>query len=76
MRPRLHALLSDVLQRDDLPPFEECSVDLINEWDSIAHLNLILSVEGDFGVTFSIDKVVELNSLEAFEATLIEIGVR
>ncbi len=76
MRPRLLTLLSGVLQRDTLPPFEECSADHISEWDSIAHLNLILSVEGDFGVSFPMEKIVEMNSLEAIEAELKEQGAR
>lgn len=74
MRLRLLALLSDVLQQDALPPFEDCSVDHITEWDSIAHLNLILSVEGEFGIAFPMEKIVEMNSLEAIEAALTEQG--
>ena len=76
MRPRLLTLLSDVLQRDDLPPFEECSIECISEWDSIVHLNLILSVEGEFGITFPMEMIVEINSLEAIEAALREQGLQ
>jgi acyl carrier protein len=76
MRSRLLTLLSDVLQRDDLPPFEECSVDLIDEWDSIAHLNLILSVEGEFDITFPMEKIVEINSLATIEGALREQGLQ
>jgi acyl carrier protein len=76
MRPRLLTLLSDVLQRDDLPPFEECSIECIGEWDSIVHLNLILSVEGEFGITFPMEMIVEIDSLEAIERALREQGLQ
>ena len=37
----------------------------IPEWDSVGHLNLMLGLEGHFGVSFQIDDLTRLNSVAA-----------
>ncbi len=48
------AQLGEVTSRDDVP-----------EWDSLGHLNLILALEEAFNVSFSVDEMPELTSVEA-----------
>lgn len=48
------AELGEATSRDDIP-----------EWDSVGHLNLMLALEEAFGVTFSVDEMAELVSVEA-----------
>lgn len=49
-----------------LPPVAaDASPETIEEWDSIAHLNIVLAIEGAFGVTFDPDEIPELTSPEA-----------
>jgi acyl carrier protein len=40
------------------------STDNVPAWDSIAHLNLIMAVEQEFGVQFSVDQIAELDSVQ------------
>lgn len=47
------AELDEATSRDDIP-----------EWDSVGHLNLMLALEEAFGVTFSVDEMAELVSVE------------
>lgn len=48
------AELSEATTRDDIP-----------EWDSVGHLNLALALEEAFDITFSVDDIAELTSVEA-----------
>ncbi len=37
----------------------------IPEWDSVGHLNLMLGLEGHFGVTLEVNDLTRLTSVEA-----------
>jgi acyl carrier protein len=37
----------------------------IPEWDSVGHLNLMLGLEGHFGVALEVDDLTRLTSVEA-----------
>ncbi|MBS2012636.1 MAG: acyl carrier protein [Deltaproteobacteria bacterium] len=39
-------------------------------WDSVAHLNLIMSIEAEFGVAFATAEIPELRSLKKIRARL------
>jgi acyl carrier protein len=43
----------------------ESSPDAIEAWDSIGHLNLILSLEGRTGVSFDPEKIPQLTTVQA-----------
>ncbi len=47
----------------------------IPTWDSAGHINLILTLEQEFGVQFSEDEVVEMISVEAIGAALSLHGI-
>lgn len=42
----------------------------LDEWDSVAHLELIAAIEQAFGVQLSADEIVELTSLDRIRARL------
>jgi len=42
----------------------------IEEWDSVAHLELISAIETVFGVRFSADEMLELTGLEQLRSRL------
>lgn len=45
-------------------------------WDSVAHLNFIMSIEQDFGVQFSPEEMMAMGSVSAVEAALAKKGVK
>lgn len=49
-------------------PFEQIvptsSPDAIENWDSLRHLNLVLGLEGEFGVQFSPEEIAKMQSVE------------
>lgn len=41
-----------------------------NNWDSIAHLNLILNIEKKYKLRFTIDEITKMNSVKKIIRTL------
>lgn len=52
---------------------EESSVDTLNNWNSLGHMNLILALEEEFGIQFKDEQVIEMNSFPLLVCTLQEI---
>ena len=50
MNDRIRRVMAAVFGRDDID--EMSSVDTIENWDSLRHINLIVALEEEFGVTF------------------------
>jgi acyl carrier protein len=42
----------------------------LDEWDSVAHLELVAAIEQAFGMQLSADEIVELTSLDKIRARL------
>ncbi|MEQ8843890.1 MAG: acyl carrier protein [Phycisphaerales bacterium] len=62
-------IIGDALGREPVPA--DASPETIEEWDSIAHLNIVMSLEAAFGVTFDPEEIAELVTPEAI-ATRVE----
>jgi len=58
---RMVPVFRDVFDDDALVPVPEMSADDVEEWDSLSHIRLVVSLEQEFGVRFS---TVELSTLE------------
>ena len=62
---RVKRLISDVC---DIPIEQitaESSSKNTDKWDSINLINLMLSVETEFGITMDVDQAMELNSVKS-----------
>lgn len=51
---------------------DNSSPDNIDTWDSIAHINLTMALEGEFGVSFSDEQVVAMLNYELVRVTVAE----
>lgn len=71
----LRTLLADTL---DVSP-EEVTPDLssatLESWDSFTHLQVILALEGEYGVQFDPQRIPDLTSVARLQAALTEKGV-
>lgn len=47
----------------------------VKSWDSLNHLNLMLALESEFDVTFSLEDMVQMRDLRNIKATLLKYGV-
>lgn len=58
---KLTPVFRDVFDDDTLTPTAEMSADDVEEWDSLSHIRLIISVEKAFGIRLS---TVEVGGLK------------
>ena len=72
---RLYNTLAAVLGIDRRDLSEESSPDTIQNWDSLNHLNIILAVEGEFGVGLSPDDAMEMRNVGLIRSILRGHGV-
>ena len=55
---------------------DDASVDTIEKWDSLNHLNLILALEEQFQVSLGEDQIIEMLNYPLVKAVLAEQGVK
>ena len=60
---RLKGVFQDVFDDDDLVVTRETTAQDVDEWDSLMHVTLMLTVERGFGVRFSSSEVAMLKSV-------------
>jgi acyl carrier protein len=73
--PRLRRIVADVFGLDPQSVTGATSVDNVQGWDSLQHLNLIIALEAEFRVSFTPEEIAELTSVEIIALTLKERGV-
>lgn len=54
---------------------DDASPDTIESWDSLQHMNLVLALEGFYGVEMTDDQVVDILSYKLIKLVLEEIGI-
>ena len=74
MNDKLLQILADTLGVDAGTLNEETSMENTAAWDSVAHLNLVLSLEQAFGQRFSPDEFMQMQSVVAIRRALAAHG--
>ena len=67
---KLRSVLESVFGPDGLRLSDEDGPGTTHVWDSVAHLNLIMAIEAEFGVAFTTAEIPELRSLRKIRARL------
>jgi acyl carrier protein len=72
----LRDLIADTLEisPDEVTP--ELSGESVESWDSFRHLQLMLSIEGEYGVQFDPQQIPELTTVARVQAALEKKGVK
>ncbi len=73
---KLKQVLADIFGIDAGKVDETTSVDTVEKWDSLRHLNLVLALEEKFKVTLTEEQTVQILSYPLIIAVLGEHGVR
>jgi acyl carrier protein len=60
---RLQPLFRDIFDDDRLVISRESNASNIDGWDSLAHINLISSIEQEFGVRFALGELESLKNV-------------
>lgn len=67
---RLRAVFASVFGIDAARLSDDDSYETIPEWDSVNHINLVLSLEAEFGIQLEPGEIAELTSVAAIRARL------
>ncbi|MEO0794232.1 MAG: acyl carrier protein [Verrucomicrobiota bacterium] len=70
MKEKLRTVVIEQLKIDPSVYSEDLGAGDIPEWDSLAHMNLIMAVEREFKVTFDVADAVDLETIGDFEDAL------
>lgn len=63
---QLNIVFQDVFDDDSIEVENSTSAKDISGWDSMAHINLVLGVEQEFGIKFKTSEVAQLNNVGEF----------
>ena len=72
VQPKIYQLMSNVFEIPVEEISEDSSLDSIESWDSLRHLNLILAIEEEFGITIPDEEVGNLVNYKLIELTINE----
>lgn len=75
MSDRIAEVIATSLQLDASAITDELGFNAVPQWDSMAHINLMLALEDAFGVSIPDDDLVELTDVRAIRAYLQGKGV-
>jgi len=74
MDDRLTRIFSDVFDIDAALITPDASPDTIDDWDSLSHINMVLAIEGEFGIKFTMTEVAQLTRYDKIMALITEHG--
>ena len=69
---RLNSVFQDIFDDDDIEIVDETTSDDIEEWDSLMHITLVVSIEKEFGLKLNAAEVGALTNVGAMVDLLLE----
>lgn len=72
---RMKSVLANIFKIDAKSIDDDSSVDTIETWDSLTHLNLVLALENEFDVSFTEEQTVEMMNYQLIKINLTELGI-
>ena len=72
---RLQQIFREAFENDKLTLSDSFSPETLPEWDSLAHVKLMMGCEEEFGVKFSIEEQIESTSAGKLKSVLASKGV-
>ncbi|MCO6499928.1 MAG: acyl carrier protein [Vicingus serpentipes] len=70
MEEKINQILADTLKVPLEKTLEDLTMDDVNNWDSLTHMNLIVAIEGELGIELSGDDIAEMISFNAIRKTI------
>ena len=72
---RLQQIFREAFDNDKLTLTDSLSPETMPQWDSLAHVRLMMGCEEEFGVKFTIEETVESTSVGKLKSVLALKGV-
>ena len=60
----LNKILSEVFQISETAITDHLSIDDVDGWDSLTHMDLVASIEESFGFELTMDEILEMRSVK------------
>lgn len=73
--PRLNEVFRDVFDDKNISVTERTTADDIEDWDSLAHINLVAAVENEFGLRFKMREVSSMKNVGDMINIISERGI-
>ena len=71
---QVRQIVADIFEVSESEVTDESFPDSLKNWDSVAHLNLILALEQQFGVTFEEEQIAELVTVDVIAQAISSLG--
>ncbi|MDW5267497.1 MULTISPECIES: acyl carrier protein [Acidobacteriaceae] len=72
----LRDIFADILEISPDQVTPDLGVGTVENWDSFRHLQVILALEGEYGVQFDPQRIAELTTVSQIQAELVLKGVQ
>lgn len=70
--PKLSEVFRDVFDDEDIMVTDSTSAKDIEDWDSLTHINLVVAVEKEFGVKFSMGETQKMKNVGEMVDIIVE----
>lgn len=70
METKLNELIAAILHIPAQTVVDQLAMSEVETWDSLQHMNLIASLEQEFGVEFSFEEIVAMQSVAVIKTVL------
>lgn len=60
---KLEKIFADVFANDKILLNEDTNANDIEGWDSLAHITILEAVQDEYGVTFDLDEIIEMQNV-------------
>lgn len=65
-RMKLQLIFQEVFDDSEIELFDEMTAEDVEDWDSLSHINLIIRIEKEFGIKFTVDEITDTENVGAF----------
>ena len=69
---KLNEVFRDVFDDEDITVTESTSAETIEDWDSLSHINLVVAVEKEFAVKFSMGETQKMKNVGEMVDIILE----
>lgn len=75
MEEQVKKIMAQVFNVPEQDITDDASLDTIESWDSLRHVNMVLALEQAFGISFMADEIVNMLNYKLILLVLKEKGV-
>ena len=75
MKRTVEHIMADVLKMPEIDITDNLTIDDLEAWDSLKHMDLVVSIEQAFNIELTLDEIIIMTSVVAIKRVLNDRGV-